>query len=591
MLEYGRNDALVGTYRRASMGDKKVLESATTHARSVHRWRDILSTDDVSRIVRTLGSAVFERTGYSDLLDEALIYARLDGASVTPDGRMEELGRAYQAYSVDKESLDQGGDSARPDLQYTLLGRRTSELQKIADERLTLIERLHEQLHELRSEVEAKEQVIAELQSASDERLRLIHELTDEIENLRAATGVDAAWSPQQGVEVGVASEQEAVHWLDATLTTQALHDIVAQQRGSISQLRSDIQVLRGLRALDSQTVLEARVQVLGAARDSATALAATRLRIIEDREIQAFRRGRPFERIRHTFAPRLGVLYQYPPRPLHVPARYSNQPQRPSAIRLSMVTPSLDQGAFIERTIRSVLDQNYTNLEYIVQDGGSTDGTLGVLERYSGVLSFVESIPDDGFGNAINRGFEHATGEIMCYLNSDDVLLPGGVHHVMSYFERHPQVDVVYGHRAVIDEYDAEIGRWVLPPHNDEILSWADYVPQETLFWRRRIWDKCGGAIDESFRFAIDWDLLLRFRDAGAKMVRLPRFLGGFRVHPHQKTSSELQEIGVVEMNRLRERCHGRSVMDWEVSRAIAPYLRRHVWYHQLYRIGLLRH
>jgi hypothetical protein len=142
-----------------------------------------------------------------------------------------------------------------------------------------------------------------------------------------------------------------------------------------------------------------------------------------------------------------------------------------------------------------------------------------------------------------------------------------------------------------VIDEYDAEIGRWVLPTHEDDILSWADYVPQETLFWRRRIWEKVGSTIDERFRFAIDWDLLLRFRDAGARMHRLPRFLGGFRVHPHQKTSMSMQDIGVREMNELRQRCHGRQVNGDEIARALARYLRRHILYHKLYRLGVLRY
>jgi hypothetical protein len=178
-----------------------------------------------------------------------------------------------------------------------------------------------------------------------------------------------------------------------------------------------------------------------------------------------------------------------------------------------------------------------------------------------------------------------------MSYLNSDDLLLPGTLHYVMRYFEDHPDVDVVYGQRVVIDEYDAEIGRWVLPPHDDSILSWADYVPQETLFWRRRIWERAGGAIDESFRFAIDWDLLIRFRDAGAKMHRLPRFLGAFRVHPHQKTSMQMQELGQAEMNRLRERSLGRSVNVLDIDRAIRPYLRRHLFCHKLYRLGLLRY
>ena len=161
----------------------------------------------------------------------------------------------------------------------------------------------------------------------------------------------------------------------------------------------------------------------------------------------------------------------------------------------------------------------------------------------------------------------------------------------VFEYFEKHPDVDVVYGHRVLIDEYDREIGRWVLPPHDDEVLSWADYVPQETLFWRSRIWEQVGGAVDEGFKFAVDWDLLLRFRGAGAKMKRVPRFLAAFRVHPNQKTTTEMLENGRAEMDRLRERSLGRAVTTAEIGRALSPYLRRHFIHHKLYRLGVLRY
>ena len=171
-----------------------------------------------------------------------------------------------------------------------------------------------------------------------------------------------------------------------------------------------------------------------------------------------------------------------------------------------------------------------------------------------------------------------------MAYLNSDDILLPGVLHYVAHYFAKHPEVDVVYGHRVLVDEYDQEVGRWVMPPHDDDVLSWADYIPQETMFWRREIWDKAGGFIDKEFKFAMDWDLVLRFRDAGAKIVRLPRFLGAFRIHPHQKTSSKIQEQGSEEMARLRKRCIGRTVSAAEISHHIKKYILRHVIYQKLY-------
>jgi glycosyltransferase involved in cell wall biosynthesis len=257
----------------------------------------------------------------------------------------------------------------------------------------------------------------------------------------------------------------------------------------------------------------------------------------------------------------------------------------------ISIVTPSFNQAHFLERTIQSVLNQDYPALEYIIRDGGSTDETLAVLDRYRDRLAHCASQKDNGQAHALNLGFARAAGEIMAYLNSDDLLLPGALAYIAAYFAQHPEVDVVYGHRVVIDENDNEIGRWVLPPHDDKILRWADYIPQETLFWRRRIWERSGGALDESFRFALDWDLLLRFQGAGAKMVCLPRFLGAFRVHPAQKTSTQLEDVGAEEMARLRQRCLGRPVSWAEIGRGIGPYLAKSVIYHGLYRGGVLQY
>lgn len=285
-----------------------------------------------------------------------------------------------------------------------------------------------------------------------------------------------------------------------------------------------------------------------------------------------------PARAARRLLQPRLGILNQHEPLPLALPRTFVPQAGARPLPRISLVTPSFRQADFIERTIRSVLAQEYPNLEYFVQDGGSTDGTVDVLQRYADRLAGYDSRPDSGQSEAINRGFARTQGEIMGWLNSDDILLPGALACVADFFQRHPDVDAVYGHRVLIDENDREIGRWVMPAHDDAVLSWADYVPQETLFWRRRIWDKAGGRIDESFRFAMDWDLLVRFREAGARFARLPRFIGGFRIHPHQKTSAAISQIGFEEMNRIRERVLGRVPSSLEVRKAVVPYLLRHV-------------
>lgn len=299
---------------------------------------------------------------------------------------------------------------------------------------------------------------------------------------------------------------------------------------------------------------------------------------------------GRWLAWARNLLGVQLGVLWQHYPRPLRLPAHYNRtQPPNPAPL-LALVTPSLNQGKFLEATLRSVHDQEYPRLEHVVQDGGSTDGTCSLLERYREKLHFWESVPDHGQAQAINRGFRHATGEIMAWLNADDLLLPGSLAYVARYFQEHPQVDVVFGHRILIDEQGQEVGRWVLPPGADRLLPWTDYIPQETLFWRRRIWEKVGGALNETYHFALDWELLLRFHQAGARFARLPRFLGAFRIHDAQKTQREHQQ-GMIEKDRLYRVYHGRPVNRFEIRQRVAGFLFRHLIHRWLYEGGLVRY
>jgi len=262
------------------------------------------------------------------------------------------------------------------------------------------------------------------------------------------------------------------------------------------------------------------------------------------------------------------------------VPASYaSTRPPEP-APAITIVTPSFQQGRFLERTIYSIVSQQYPRLEYIVQDGGSSDGTLDVLHRFDSLLTRWASERDDGQADAINRGFHGSTGEVMAWVNSDDLLLPGALASVARFLVEHPEIDVVYGYRLTIDEDDARIGTWITPPHDDRVLTFADFVPQETLFWRRRVWDAVGGRVDPGFEYALDWDLLLRFHEAGARMARLPRFIGAFRVHDEQKTTAS-HALGLDECARLRTRVHGRDYTDDEIFTRIWPYLLRHMLAH----------
>src|SRR6185503_4961943 len=207
--------------------------------------------------------------------------------------------------------------------------------------------------------------------------------------------------------------------------------------------------------------------------------------------------------------------------------------------------------------------------LLYVVQDGGSKDGSAEIIARHAARLRHWESVKDNGQADAIHRGFAHLAntlgpGDVMAWLNSDDMLAPGSLRFVAEYFATHPDVDVLYGHRIIIDNDDRDIGRWIMPRHNPATLEWIDYVPQETMFWRKRAWDRAGG-IDPTFQFALDWDLLARFQQSGARVVRVPYFLGAFRVHAEQKTSHAIHTTGAEEMRRIRTRFHGERQDDFE--------------------------
>jgi glycosyltransferase involved in cell wall biosynthesis len=219
---------------------------------------------------------------------------------------------------------------------------------------------------------------------------------------------------------------------------------------------------------------------------------------------------------------------------------------------RISIVTPSYNQAKFVGWTARSVFLQRYPNLEYILMDGGSTDGTMEVLKPYADRFAHLQSARDKGQSDAICRGFERATGDILAYLNSDDMLSPGTLHFVARYFEEHPDVEAVYSHRCTVDENNTVLWYWVLPEHSDWYMSRWDLIPQETCFWRRRLFEKCGN-VDPSYRFAMDYDLFVRFMQAApGRMKRVDRFLGVFREHGEAKTTNLMQTIGAQEIKRV---------------------------------------
>ncbi len=250
-----------------------------------------------------------------------------------------------------------------------------------------------------------------------------------------------------------------------------------------------------------------------------------------------------------------LGRYHQYEAKPI----AYDRLPILPAPSVLpsiSIVTPSYNHACFLEETILSVLNQDYPRLTYAVVDGGSSDGSAEIIERYRDSLSYAVSERDKGQSDAIVKGMNRMDGEILAYLNSDDFLAPGTLRYVGAYFTAHPEVDVVYGHRIIVDDKSREVGRWILPRHYSDSTKHFDYIPQETLFWRRSFYEKAGG-IDPDFHFAMDWDFILRLQAQGANFRRLPYFLACFRAHEAQKSQAG-SDVGKREIDALMNRTGG---------------------------------
>ncbi len=203
----------------------------------------------------------------------------------------------------------------------------------------------------------------------------------------------------------------------------------------------------------------------------------------------------------------------------------------------VTIVTPSFNQGKFIERTIRSVLSQKYPHLEYIVVDGGSTDETLQVLKKYEKHLRWI-SERDSGQSEAVNKGFHMAKGEIVAWLNSDDIYLPGALKKVGRYFADHPDVMMVYGEGYMIDETDNVKCRFpfTVPKYDlSKLIYYGDYILQQSTFFRRTMFDTIE-LLREDLHYGMDWDLFIRIGKR-FRVDYIPEYLGCIREHGEAKT------------------------------------------------------
>lgn len=225
---------------------------------------------------------------------------------------------------------------------------------------------------------------------------------------------------------------------------------------------------------------------------------------------------------------------------------------------KISIITPSYNQVEFLEQTIKSVLEQEYANLEYIIIDGGSTDGSVDIIKKYAHQLTYWISEPDTGLYNALNKGFKIATGDILAWLNSDDIYFNKSLFMVAEIFNNFSKVNWLTSNHTFINDEDV-----IVHTHTSKCYSRLGFlrdgikwIQQESTFWRRSLWEKSGGNIDENCSLAGDYELWCRMYQFDVPYL-ITTSLAGFRVHRHGQLSQDNLPEYMMQVDSIREKYH----------------------------------
>lgn len=255
---------------------------------------------------------------------------------------------------------------------------------------------------------------------------------------------------------------------------------------------------------------------------------------------------------------------------------KVDNQYTRP---KITIVTPSYNQGQYLEETIRSVLLQNYPNLEYMIIDGGSTDNSVDIIKKYEPWLTYWVSEKDNGQSEAINKGFQRATGDIIAWINSDDRYVEGAFSIIETFLSSHPEVDMVYGDAEIIDTdgnflshrkeiaFDRTMGLWI---------GFGILIPQPTVFWRRNIFQSVG-YLNEKLHYALDNEYWIRVSEHH-QIEHIPHLLAQARYHPSSKTMLSMNgkmPLAQLEISAQQKMTYQKTPISRILPYSISPVLR----------------
>ena len=238
---------------------------------------------------------------------------------------------------------------------------------------------------------------------------------------------------------------------------------------------------------------------------------------------------------------------------------------------KVSIITPSYNQGRFLEATIRSVLAQDYPHIEYIIVDGASKDNSVEIIHKYQDRLAWWVSEKDRGHADALNKGFARASGEILAWLNSDDTYHPGAVSQAVAYLQAHPDVGMVYADANLIDEEDHLLDKFASKQTDYRaMLRGSVHIPQATTFFRADLWRQVG-PLDLSLFFAFDYDFWVKVAKV-SRVAYVPSLWADFRMHNLGK-SVKNDDRCYPDMIKVYEREMGKKI-SWLHLRALARRL-----------------